>query len=102
MVNKKAAKKSPGKKAKAPKQLAVSHTNPNMTSPSPEFIADLTDVFKRHGWVGLPQHLSFSSSGGCTRVCPDGSIAVPKSIPCPGGITKLVCACPGEDPGCDN
>jgi len=102
MVNKKTSKKSLVKNAKAMKKTAVAQTNQKTASLPPEFFADLTEVFKRHGWAGLPHQLSFSSTGGCDRVCDDGSIAQPKSISCPGGITKIVCACPGEDPTCDD
>ena len=102
MVNKKTSKKTAAEKAKAPKKAVVAQTNLKTTSLSPEFFADITEVFKRHGWAGLPHQFSFSSTGGCDRVCKDGSIAQPKSISCPGGITKIVCACPGEDPTCDD
>jgi hypothetical protein len=67
-----------------------------------EFAADLTKVFKRHGWSGLPQQISFSAASGCNRVCDNGSIAQPVWLDCPGGIRKMVCACPGEDPSCDD
>ena len=102
MVNKRTSKRAPAKNAKAAKKAAVAQTNLKTASRSPEFFADLTEVFKRHSWAGLPHQLSFSSTGGCDRVCDDGSIAQPKSIRCPGGITKIVCACPGEDPTCDD
>ena len=65
-------------------------------------LADLTDVFQRHGWSGLPQELSFSSDSGPGRTCDDGSIAQPKTIDCPDGTRKMVYACPGDDPTCDD
>lgn len=102
MVNKRTSKRAPAKNAKAAKKTTVVQTNLRTASLPPEFFADLTEVFKRHGWEGLPHQISFSSTGGCDRVCDDGSIAQPKSIRCPGGITKIVCACPGEDPTCDD
>ena len=100
MVSSKTSKKTPLKKVKARKK-AVPQTNVKMSLPSAEFTADLSEVFKRHGWSGLPQQLSFSSDAVCDRVCGDGSIAQPKWIECPGGM-KMVCACPGEDPTCQD
>jgi hypothetical protein len=102
MANKKTTKKAPAKNVKAAKKTAVPQTNLKTASLPPEFFADLTEVFKRHGWAALPSQLSFSSASGCDRVCDDGSIAQPISIRCPDGTTKIVCACPGEDPTCDD
>jgi hypothetical protein len=100
MVAKKTSKKTAAKEA--PKKTTVAQTNVKTPQGSPEFLAELTDVFKRHGWSGLPRELSFSSESVCDRVCDDGSIAQPKTIKCPGGRTKVVCACPGEDPTCED
>jgi hypothetical protein len=102
MVNKKTSKKAPAKTAKAADKTAVAQTKPKMPPASAEFTSDLTEVFKRHGWSGLPQQLSFSLTGGCDRKCDDGSIAQPKWIDCPDGTRKMVCVCPGEDPTCDD
>jgi hypothetical protein len=95
------AKKTAAKKAKA-KKTAVVPKDVVMPPHTAEFTADLTEVFKRHGWSGLPQQISFSAASGCNRVCDNGSIAQPVWLDCPGGIRKMVCACPGEDPACDD
>jgi len=102
MVTKKTNRKAAKKKAKAPKKAAVAQIKAKTALPSAEFVADLTEVFTRHGWSGLPKQLSFSLAGGCDRKCDDGSIAQPKWIDCPGGIRKMVCVCPGEDPSCQD
>ena len=73
MVNKRTSKRAPAKNAKAAKKTTVVQTNLRTASLPPEFFADLTEVFKRHGWEGLPHQISFSSTGGCDRVCDDGS-----------------------------
>ena len=101
MVSKKASKKAPVKNAKAAEKTAVSQTIPKMPPASAEFTSDLTEVFQRHGWSGLPQELSFSLAGGPGRTCDDGSLPQPKWIDCPDGTRKMVYACPGEDPTCD-
>lgn len=100
MVTKKTTKKTAAKKA--PKRNTAAQTNVKTPQASQEFLADITALFKRHGWSGLPRELSFSSDSGCDRVCDDGSIAQPKTIKCPDGTTKVVCACPGEDPSCED
>jgi hypothetical protein len=99
-TKKPASKKSLAKKPPAKKD-ATGTVNQKTLLPSPEFTADLTQLFKKHGFAGLPRHLSFASDDQCDRICPDGSRAVPTWINCPGGVTKMVCACPGEDPSCD-
>lgn len=95
------AKKANAQNVPAPKKAAA-HTKAKGPSPSPKFTADLTEVFQRHGWPGLPHELSFSAAAGeCTRVCQDGSIAQPVWYSCPGGGQKRVCACPEDpDPSC--
>jgi hypothetical protein len=106
MATKKASKKTTAKKTAAKKatakKVAAAPNDVILPPHSAAFTADLTEVFKRHGWSGLPQQLSFSAASGCDRVCGDGSIAQPKWLDCPGGIRKMVCACPGEDPSCDD
>jgi hypothetical protein len=102
MVNKKTSKKAPAKKAKAAKKNAVAQVNTKMPPASAEFTSDLTEVFQRHGWSGLPQKLSFSLAGGPGRTCDDGSLPQPKWIDCPDGTRKMVYACPGDDPTCDD
>ena len=102
MVNKKTSKKAPAKHAKAAKKSAVAQINPKMPPASAEFTSDLTDVFQRHGWPGLPQKLSFSLAGDPGRTCDDGSLPQPKWIDCPDGTRKMVYACPGDDPTCDD
>lgn len=106
MATKKASRKTATKKTSA-KKATVKETFalPNdvvMPPHTAEFVADLTAVFERHGWSGLPQQISFSAASGCTRVCDDGSIALLVTLDCPGGIRRMVCACPGEDPSCDD
>jgi hypothetical protein len=96
----KATKKSAAKKGKATTKSPATKVKANEGLPSPELTEDLTEVFKRHGWTGLPQHLSFASTSDCDRQCDDGSTPVTRWINCPGGITKRVCVCPGEDPSC--
>jgi hypothetical protein len=102
MVNKKTSKKAPAKNAKTAKKNAVAQINPKMPPASAEFTSDLTEVFQRHGWPGLPQKLSFSLAGGLGRTCDDGSLPQPKWIDCPDGTRKMVYACPGDDPTCDD
>ena len=102
MVNKKTSKKAPAKNAKAARKNAVAQINPTMPPASAEFTSDLTEVFQRHGWSGLPQELSFSLAGGPGRTCDDGSLPQPKWIDCPDGSRKMVYACPGDDPTCDD
>jgi hypothetical protein len=107
MATKKASKKTTAKKTAAKKATAkntviAAPKDVVMPPHTAEFAADLTEVFKRHGWSGLPQQLSFSAASGCNRVCDNGSIAQPVWLDCPGGIRKMVCACPGEDPSCDD
>jgi hypothetical protein len=97
----KSTKKSIVKNTPATKKAAVKKPVNNGALPSPEFTADLAEVFEKHGRAGLPQHLSFASADQCDRICPGGEKAVPTWINCPGGITKMVCVCPGEDPSCD-
>jgi hypothetical protein len=89
------------KKKAATKKVAARTVVQGSGLPTPEFTADLAKVFKKHGLPGLPQHLSFASVEQCDRICPNGEKAVPTWINCPGGVTKMVCACPGEDPSCD-
>lgn len=101
MVNKKTDKKAPAKNAKA-KRNAVAQINPKMPSASAEFTSDLTEVFQRHGWPGLPQELRFSLAAGPGRTCDDGSLPQPKWIECPDGTRKMVYVCPGDDPTCDD
>jgi hypothetical protein len=102
MVNKKTSKKAPAKNAKTAKKNAVAQINPKMPPASAEFTSDLTEVFQRHGWPGLPQKLSFSLAGDPGRTCDDGSLPQPKWIDCPNGTRKMVYACPGDDPTCDD
>jgi hypothetical protein len=102
MVSKKTSKKTPARNAKAAKKNAVAQTDPMMPPASAKFTSDLTKVFQRHGWSGLPQKLSFSLAGGPGRTCEDGSPPQPKWICCPGGKLKMVYVCPGEDPTCDD
>ena len=102
MVSKKTSKKAPAKNAKAAKKNAVAQTDPMMPPASAKFTSDLTKVFQRHGWSGLPQKLSFSLAGGPGRTCDDGSLPQPKWIDCPDGRRKMVYACPGDDPTCDD
>jgi hypothetical protein len=102
MVNKKTGKKAPAKNAKAKEKKAVAQIIPKMPPASTEFTSDLTEVFQRHGWSGLPKELSFSLAGGPGRTCDDGTLPQPKWIDCPDGRRKMVYACPGEDPTCDD
>jgi len=106
MVTKKTNKKTATNKTAAKKATAKTTigvpTGVVMPPHTAQFVADLTRVFKRHGWSGLPQQLSFSAASGCTRVCAGGSTAQLVTLDCPGGIRKIVCACPGEDPSCDD
>jgi hypothetical protein len=97
----KGTKKAAAQKVSSAKKTPAKTIDDDNPLPSPEFTSDLTEVFRKHGWSGLPQHLSFATSDECDRVCPDGSKAVPTWINCPGGVTKMVCTCPGEDPPCD-
>jgi len=102
MAKKKPSKKAPAKNAKAAKKNAVAQISPKMPPASAEFTSDLTEVFQRHGWPGLPQNLSFSLAGGPGRTCDDGSLPQPKWIDCPDGTRKMVYVCPGDDPTCDD
>lgn len=102
MVSKETSKKAPAKDTKAAKKNAVAQTNPKMPPASAEFTSDLTKVFQRHGWSGLPQGLSFSLASSPGRTCDDGSLPQPKWIDCPDGTRKMVYACPGDDPTCDD
>ena len=95
----KGTKKSALSKVGATSKTAAKSVKPKHRLPSPEMLADLTDVFKKHGWAGLPQHLAFASTSG-DGTCPDGSSPRPVTIRCPGGIVKVVLVCPGDDPGC--
>jgi hypothetical protein len=101
MASKRPRKKAPAKKAKPAKKKAVAQTTPKMPPASAEFTSDLTEVFQRHGWSGLPQAIRFSLAGGPGPTCADGSLPQPKWIDCPDGTRKMVYACPGDDPTCD-
>jgi hypothetical protein len=101
MVSKKTTKKRLPKNARAAKKRTVARAELKMPPPSAQFISDLTAVFKRHGWSGLPQELSFSLAVGSDRTCADGSVPQPKWIDCPDGRRKMVYVCPGDDPTCD-
>lgn len=102
MANKKTGKKATAKNAKVARKNAVAQVNPKMPPASAEFTSDLTEVFQRHGFPGLPQELRFSLAGGPGRTCDDGSLPQPKWIDCPDGTRKMVYVCPGEDPTCDD
>lgn len=96
------AKKGAAKRQASPDVVSDTVTATPLPPHTPEFVADLTEVFKRHGWAGLPREISFSTDSICQRVCDDGSIAQPVTLHCPGGMSKIVCACPGEDPTCED
>ena len=104
MVNKKTSKKAPAKNAKTAKKNAVAQITPKMPPASAEFTSDLTEVFQRHGWPGLSAktQLFMVAGGDPGRTCDDGSLPQPKWIDCPDGTRKMVYACPGEDPTCDD
>lgn len=102
MVSKKTTKTTLAKNAKAAKKNAVAQIKPKRPPASAEFTSDLTEVFQRHGWSGLPQKLSFSLADNPGRTCADGSLPQPKWIDCPDGTRKMVYACPGDDPTCDD
>jgi hypothetical protein len=102
MASKKTRKKAPAKNAKAATKDAVAQTTPKIRPASAEFTSDLTAVFQRHGWGGLPRELSFSLAGGPGRTCDDGSLPQPVWIDCPDGRRKVVYVCPGDDPTCDD
>jgi len=97
-----ASKKAPAKNAKAAKNNVVAKTRRKVPLASAEFTSDLTEVFQRHGWSGLPRELSFSLAGGPGQRCDDGSLPQPKWIDCPDGTRKMVYVCPGDDPTCDD
>lgn len=99
-MTRKSTKKSAAKKAKPIRKAAAKTANTKGKPASPEMLADLTEVFKKHGWTGLPQHLAFAATSGVDDTCPDGSPRKQITIRCPGGMTKVVFICPGDDPGC--